>query len=150
MVDGRHGEMNVLHYLNFFGSLHSMAWEDALQISLALCQLLRFPITSHKVEGLANNLTFLEIRRYWYSWDCLHKNWLGCKSLLGSGKDNDLYTKRDLLSLIGHLSHACRVVKPRHTFLRLQYTVRLLLIHDLLHILITYSSISPTISEAAL
>ena len=92
----------------------------ALQRSLQLCNHVGFPITAHKVEGPVTWLAFLgilintehgtlslpadkltrlkaEITRWWGRKFC--KKW-------------------ELLSLIGQLQHACRVVHAGRTFLQ--------------------------------
>ena len=40
------------------------------------------------------------------------------RSIIAAWRDKKSCTKRDLLSLIGHLQHACKVVRYGHTFLR--------------------------------
>jgi hypothetical protein len=102
------------------GPPHSKECEGALRTSLALCETLGFPIGSHKVEGPATSLAFLGIlidmeagvlrlpaEKLAKLQDHI-RQWQGKRAS----------TKRDLLSLIGHLSHACRVVKSGRTFLR--------------------------------
>ncbi len=92
---------------------------------MEVCQRLGVPLAAEKVEGPSRGLTFLgifldtvklelrlpedKLRRL----SSLIKTWQGRKSC----------TKRRLLSLIGHLQHACRVVRPGRSFLRRMITL---------------------------
>jgi hypothetical protein len=99
------------------GPPHSKECEGALRTSLALCETLGFPIGSHKVEGPATSLGILintEVGVLRLPADKLAR----LQDLIMQWQGKRASTKRDLLSLIGHLSHACRVVKSGRTFLR--------------------------------
>jgi hypothetical protein len=122
-VMGRHGVSNALHYLDDFlimGPPHSKECEGALRTSLVLCETLGLPIASHKVEGPATSLAFLgilidsEAGVLRLPADKLAR----LQDIIRQWQGKRASTKRDLLSLIGHLSHACRVVKSGRTFLR--------------------------------
>ena len=39
-------------------------------------------------------------------------------TMVGEWQQRRSYTKKELLSLIGHLQHASRIVRPGHPFLR--------------------------------
>ena len=120
---GSHGVHCAIHYLDDYLLMappESGDCEAALCTSLDLCKHLGVPIADHKVDGPATVLTFLgievdtgaavlrlpleKLRRL----QSLISLWAGRKSC----------TKRELLSLIGQLQHACRVVRPGRTFLR--------------------------------
>ena len=121
-IMGNQGVSEAMHYLDDFlilGRPESDQCRAALQSSLHLCEALGVPIAEQKIEGPATELSFLgiqidsvagtlrlppeKLRRL----QVLVKSWQGKKSC----------KKRDLLSLIGQLQHACRVVKAGRTFL---------------------------------
>ena len=122
-VMGRHGIVHAMHYLDDFlilGPPKSESCRRNLSISLELCERLGFPIASHKLEGPSSSLSFLGIQVDTVAGSlslppdkiarlsALIKGWQGRKCC----------RKRELLSLIGQLQHACRVVRPGRTFLR--------------------------------
>ena len=119
----RNGVENSLHYLDDFlliGKPQSGECDAALQLALSVCSELGVPIASDKVMGPCTELEFLgivldshkmEIR---LSPEKLAK----LKRMIGFWSRRKACTKRELLSLIGHLSHACKVVKPGRPFLR--------------------------------
>ena len=84
------------------------------------CRLLGVPLATEKIVGPMHQLTFLGIEIDSESLQLrlpqekldksklLITSWYNCKAA----------KKRQLLSLIGHLAHACKVVPPRRTFLR--------------------------------
>ena len=120
---GKHGIAESLHYLDDFlvmGKGSSDQCSDALQISLALCSKLGFPIADHKVEGPSSCLPFLGILidTQKFILQLPQDKVERLKSLIHQWEGRRSCTKRDLLSLIGHLSHACRVVQAGRTFLR--------------------------------
>ena len=117
------GTRDQLHYLDdflFIGAPNTEECKQALECALSTCAILGIPVATQKVEGPSTCLSFLgieldtqalqlrlpveKLRRL----QALIKSWQGKKTCL----------KRDLLSLIGQLQHACRVVKPGRTFLR--------------------------------
>ena len=115
--------VEVIHYLDdflIFGDPESQECKLALETVKALCARLGVPIALHKTEGPTCRLTFLGIELD--SESCTLRlpveklqrlqreiaQWMGKSSC----------TKRELLSLIGQLQHACCVVRPGRTFLR--------------------------------
>ena len=94
--------------------------EAALRTSLRLYKHLRVPIADHKVGGPATVLTFLGIEIDTGAGvlrlppDKLHR----LQSLIVTWTGRRSCSKRELLSLVGQLQHACRVVRPGRTFLR--------------------------------
>ena len=120
---GRQGVVHAMHYLDDFlllGPPDSAVCGLALQRSLQLCNRLGFPIAPHKLEGPATSLSFLGI---------LIDNQRGTLSLptdklerlkttISEWRRRRFCKKRKLLSLIGQLQHACRVVRAGRTFLR--------------------------------
>ena len=124
------GVHRAIHYLDdflFFGQPSSDQCRQSLQAALVVCQQLGVPLAPEKTEGPSTVLTFLGIEfdtcagqlrlpqdklvRLQSSvsqWMQSHDRSLPKRS----GK------KRDLLSLIGLLHHATKVVRPGRAFLR--------------------------------
>ena len=120
----------ALHYLDDFlllGPPDSASCGQALSTTLALCEELGFPVAPEKTEGPTTVLTFLGIeldtscqvlrlpdekRERLLATILQWSSQSACPMPRGSGK------KRDLLSLIGLLSHAAMVVRPGRAFLR--------------------------------
>ena len=122
-IMGRHGIAESLHYLDDFlvlGAGGSQQCGDALQISLRLCRILGVPIANRKVEGPGTVLPFLGIQID--TVQCLLKlppdKLLRLKQTIQRWQGRKSCKKRDLLSLIGQLSHACCVIRAGRTFLR--------------------------------
>ena len=119
----KHGIEHTLHYLDdflFMEKTHNGEEGDALHLALRICKDLGVPVAPKKVKGPLPVLEFLgiildagkmELRLPSAKLSQLKQiveQWLCKKSC----------TKRELLSLIGHLSHACKVIKPGRPFLR--------------------------------
>ena len=133
------GVESALHYLDdflFFGPPGTADCEGALRLALSICQRLGVPVSKKKLEDPATILVFqgveldtvsLELRLPGEKLSRLRSAWREKKSC----------TKRDLLSLIAHLQHACKVVRYGRTFLRrminLSTRVKELHHHILLH-----------------
>ena len=115
--------VKAIHYLDdflIFGAPKSQECKLALETTESLCARLGVPIAHHKTEGPTSRLTFLGIeldsessslRLPLEKLQRLQREitwWMGRSSC----------TKRELLSLIGQLQHACCVVRPGRTFLR--------------------------------
>ena len=96
------------------------AAQTALQITLSICETLHFPVASEKAVGPSTALTFLGIQidtvagtvslppEKLHQLHVLLEQWMNRRAPI----------KRDLLSLLGHLSHAATVIPPGHTFVR--------------------------------
>ena len=117
------GAEHIAHYLDDFVMVGAPATNEcrrSLDILMSACRELGVPIATHKCEGPSACLTFLgievdtqnlELRLPEEKLDYLKKllvEWLPRKSC----------KHRDLESLIGHLSQACKVVRPGRRFLR--------------------------------
>ena len=125
-----HSIQPAIHYLDdflFLGPPGESACRSSLQKALQLCNELGVPVAVEKPEGPATTITFLAIEidsqagqlrlprerlsdlivtlQYWRRPD---------RPYTTKRKG----TKRDLLSLIGKLHHASRVVKPGRAFIR--------------------------------
>ena len=127
---GRHGVVHAMHYLDdlllllllllLLGPPNSAECGHALQNSLRLCNRLGFPIAPHKLEGPAPQLSFLGILidtdRDTLSLPADKLSRL--RAVIIEWCVRKFCRKRELLSLIGQLQHACRVVRAGRTFLR--------------------------------
>ncbi len=92
----------------------------SLSTALQTCRELEFPVATEKTEGPSTSLVFLGIlidttagtlelpQRKLDQLRALVQAWEGKRAPI----------KRQLLSLIGHLSHAASVIRPGRTFLR--------------------------------
>ena len=112
-----------MHYLDDYlllGPPDSPIYQRAWETTLTCCQKLGVPVAGHKTEGPSRSLVFLgieldtEARVIRLPDDELHRLQGEIKSWAGRSSCK----KRALLSLIGQLQHACRVVQPGRTFLR--------------------------------
>lgn len=115
------GVPRILHYLDDF-LLFARPGSDAgcrfLDIAISTCLELGF--IAHKIAGPTSCITFLGIEL-----DSVHSQLRlpqekldSLKKELRSWHHKRHCTKRELLSLIGVLSHAAKVIKPGRTFLR--------------------------------
>ena len=115
--------IHALHYLDDFliiGPPRSNECKRALHESLQLCDRLGFPIAPHKLEGPATRLAFLGILIDTVN-DTLSlpaDKLARLKATIAEWRTRKYCKKRELLSLIGVLQHACRVVRAGRTFLR--------------------------------
>ena len=91
-----------------------------LQVMLETCERLGVPLKANKLEGPLTTLTFpgimldtvqMEIHLPAEKLDTL-------KQLIKAWQDKRACRKRELLSLIGKLSHVCKVVQAGCIFLR--------------------------------
>ena len=117
------GVPNTLHYLDdflFIGHSTSDECASALELACQICKELGVSISPNKVEGPATYLVFLGIE--FDTEQLLLRLPLAKLSHLradiSSWQSKKCATKRELLSLIGILQHAAKVVKPGRTFLR--------------------------------
>lgn len=127
-IMSRHGIKAVLHYLDdyiFFGSPETQECAEALKIALQLCQRLGVPVSKLKVEGPTTTLAFLGILLDTVTMELRLpvEKLRRLKLTIQQWQLKRSCTKRELLSLIGQLQHACRVVRPGRTFLRRMITL---------------------------
>ena len=113
----------ILHYLDNFltaGPPHSLICQQNLESMLTLCQRINAPVKDEKVVPPTTKLTFLGIVIDTEKMTASISD--ECKSLmleeLQSFSTRKKCTKRQLLSLIGKLSFACKVVPAGRFFLR--------------------------------
>ena len=113
-------ESPTIHYLDHFLMMDpakSFTCHDNLSIMMDMSEQLGIPLALEKLEGLSHCLTFLGII-------------LGTQQMQARLPDDKLShistnflwlhrkkaTKRQILSLVGLLQHACKVVRPGRTF----------------------------------
>ena len=121
------GVSPILHYLDDFltmGPPSSTTCQENLNIINEVCSYLGVPLALEKLEGPTQSLTFLgivldtsrmEIRLPEDKLSRIHAQlaiWLGKKKA----------TKREILSLVGLLQHATKVVRPGRTFVSRMYS----------------------------
>ena len=119
----QHGVLDAMHYLDDFLVLGPAGSEDcgkALATSLQLCQSLGASVASHKTEGPSTTITFLGILIDTENMvlSLPPEKLTRLRALISEWKGRKSCHKRQLLSLIGQLQHACRVVRAGRTFLR--------------------------------
>ena len=112
----------ILHYLDDYFIVNSSfcSCNTDMTKMLETCSVLGVPMNSQKIVGPSTVITFLGIE--------IDSNQMVCrlppdklvdiKLLINSWLSKKTCKKRDLLSLIGKLSFACKVVKPGRIFLR--------------------------------
>ena len=106
------GVQSALHYLDdflFVGAPESDECEVSLHQAQAVCQRLGVPLAMEKLEGSSSIISFLGI--------VLDSDKLELR-LPREKLQRLVELIRELLSVIGQLQHACRVVRPGRTFLR--------------------------------
>ena len=118
-----HGITHVIHYLDDFliaGRPESSNCEQALTNMLQICQHLGFPIAEKKIEGPATTLTFLGILIDTVKLEMRlpEEKLASLKTLLQQWQTKRKTTKRELLSLIGSLAFAAKVIPAGRIFLR--------------------------------
>ena len=121
------GVSPILHYLDDFltmGPPSSTTCQENLNIINEVCSYLGVPLALEKLEGPTQSLTFLgivldtsrmEIRLPEDKLSRIRAQltiWLGKKKA----------TKREILSLVGLLQHATKVVRPGRTFVSRMYS----------------------------
>ena len=122
-IMGSRGIVHAWHYLDDFlilGPPQSSQCRQHLETSLALCKQLGVPIAPHKLEGPSPVLSFLgiQIDSVTGTLSLPPDKLARLKGLIRSWRNKKCCRKRELLSLIGQLQHAYRVVRAGRTFLR--------------------------------
>lgn len=124
ILRNNYGITKVLHYLDDFlvvGQPDTDKCEQAMATTLQVCQKLGFPVALEKLEGPATILTFLGILLDTEKMELrLPEDKLTTLSLLLQEWQNmkKKVTKRELLSIIGKLSFAAKVIPAGRLFLR--------------------------------
>ncbi len=116
-------QVMCIHYLDdflLFGSPDSCQCGVSLERALARCKGLGVPIAPAKTEGPATKLTFLgiELDTASLTISLPQEKLERLCTMIRDWESKKSCTKRELLSLIGYLQHACLVIKPGRSFLR--------------------------------
>ena len=111
----QYGVRHLLHYLDDFltaGPPNSNASHQNLSYMLSLCNRTGTPIKTEKVEGPTTRLIFLGIVLDTIAMEAsISSEWkLSLLTAINSFRTSKKCTKRELLSMIGKLSFACKVV----------------------------------------
>ena len=122
-IMGQRGVREALHYLDDFlvvGPPGSERCGEDLQCCLEVCRGLGVAVAPQKTEGPSTRLTFLgiEIDTMEMVVRLPRDKLVRLRTLIGEWKGKKCCRKRQLLSLIGLLQHASKVVRSGRTFLR--------------------------------
>ena len=117
------GADGVIHYLDdylFVGPPASGACGRALRRAIEICHQLGVRLSLKKLEGPSVELSFLGLQLDTDRMEIrLPEDKLSrLRQSLEEWKQKRSCTKRELLSLLGVLHHACKVVRPGRSFLR--------------------------------
>lgn len=120
---GNHGVGEMEHYLDdfiIFGAAESAECENAMHQILDLFARLGVPIAREKTVGPSTAIKYLgiELDSVAGTLRLPREKLVRLQREIGRWTERKSCTKRDLLSLIGQLQHACCVVRPGRTFLR--------------------------------
>ncbi len=115
--------VSCLHYLDDFftwGRAGTNECARALDTALSCCAKLGVPVAEHKTQGPVTKLVFLGIEIDSVSRTLRLPEEKLCRLQVNirEWQEKRVCTKRDLLSIIGLLQHACCVVRPGRSFLR--------------------------------
>ena len=113
---------SCLHYLDDFltvGPLQSSLCQQNLDTIQQVCEWLGIPLALDKVAGPSTSLDFLGITldTVWLPVDKLRRT----REQVGSWMQKKKAIKREILSLVGILQHATKIVRSRRTFLSRMY-----------------------------
>ena len=122
-IMSRRGVQSAIHYLDDFlivGPPRSESCSRALATSLRLSEELGVPIAPHKLEGPGTAISFLgiEIDTQEGVLRLPPAKLSRLRGLITTWKGRKCCIKCELLSLIGQLQHACKVIRAGWTFLR--------------------------------
>ena len=117
------GISSCLHYLDDFltlGAPESLECQRNLKVLIGTCETLGIPLAIEKIEGPIARITFLgiEFDSQTMTMRLPEEKLRHLRDLIGQWISKKAATKRSMLSLIGELAHASKVVIPGRTFLR--------------------------------
>ena len=120
-VLSRQGVSYLIHYLDDFltlGPPGSNICQQNLNIIQKVCASLGIPLALEKVEGPSTTLTFLGITLNTISMEARLPNdkISRIKQLVSSWLNRQKATKREILSLVGLLQHATKIIRYGRTF----------------------------------
>ena len=110
----------ILHYLDDFILAHTHNLKTHMNTMESVFKWLGVPLATDKAEGPTTKITYLgiDINSSNFTISLPSDKLSDLKSILTSWSTRHSCTKRELLSLIGKLSFAAKVVKPGRMFLR--------------------------------
>jgi hypothetical protein len=119
----RWGAKHIYHYVDDFitiGKPNSPEDAATLAIIKSTCSITEAPIEENKCKGLTTSLTFLgmELDTIEFEIYLPHDKLERLQKLTSEWKGQKAGKKRDFLSLVGTLNHACKAVGQGRTFLR--------------------------------
>ena len=125
-ITQQHGISQPLHYLDDFlliGPPHSLEYQQNLNTFIQLCTNLGVPLASEKIEGPSTSLTFLGITLDTANTEIRlpQDKLLRIKASLTKWVGKKTATKRQILSLVGLLQHATKVIRCGRTFVARMY-----------------------------
>ena len=125
-ITRQRGMSTSMHYLDDYlniGSPTSSACQTQLDIFQIVCNELGIPLATEKVEEPGTCLTFLGIVIDTNRMEiCLPEDkWLRIRLELATWLTKHKATKKEILSLVGILQHATKVVQPGRTFVAQMY-----------------------------
>ena len=119
-IKKKDGVKEVDHYVDDFslvGLPQSKACQEDFDTASGTCSRVGFPVAGEKTEGPATRITLYGIELDSVRLQ-LRLPQEKLKKLRAMWKRRKVCTKRELQSLAGHLSHACKVIRPGRCFLR--------------------------------
>ena len=122
-VMGRDGAQWVAHYIDDFITVGAPGTDECASnfaVMHAACERLGLPAEPEKDEGPATTISFLGIELDTIALECRlpAEKLARLREELVKWREKKNCKKRELLSLIGILSHACKVVRSGRSFLR--------------------------------
>lgn len=122
------GVRHQLHYLDdflFIGPPNSPQGHKVLSLTLQTFEKVGIPIATHKTEGPATTLVFLGILINTDNFELRlpADKLLRLQQALQQWVTRRTCMRRELESLLGHLSHAAIVIPQGHVFLRLLFAL---------------------------
>ena len=123
----RQGVTFVLHYLDDFltlGPPASNICQQNLNIIQKVCTSLGIPLALEKVEGPSTTLTFLGITLDTINMEARlsEEKLTRIRQLVTSWLNRKKATKREILSLVGLLQHATKIIRCGRTFISRMYS----------------------------
>ena len=122
----QHHVSPILHYLDDFLTMshHQSTCASNLTVIKDICSLLGVPLALEKIEGPTHRLTFLGITLDTISMQAhLPEDKLKrIRHQVAAWLSRKKATKREILSLVGLLQHATKVVTPGRTFISRMYS----------------------------
>ena len=117
------GVTSHLQYLDdflLFGEPNSQQGQQSLTVTLLTLESLGIPVATHKTEGPTTMLTFLGILidSHIFELRLPAEKLARLQELTRQWSQRRACTRRDLESLLGHLSHAATVIRYGRVFLR--------------------------------